>query len=169
MVTRSPKATVISWAIYSGESLSNILDTYIDFHRFLLPFRSRLFVADFMETTTNIQDVLNRFAKQFDVALTTAHLGKDFGTQQLHEIAATWKNTDGTPNELQSPRPSQVRAQMTVKYENEFLASPHLQKNLQIAEELHRSFVSSQRANGAAKATAAPQHTVSDPCITCAR
>jgi hypothetical protein len=140
-VTRTPRAAVLSWAIYSGHPLPDILDDYIDFHRFLLPYRSSLFVADFSATTTALEDVMKRFAEQFNVRLKPAPVGAAFCRERLEEISGSWTNQDGSPNELQAPRPSKVRADIARDREGEFEGSPRLRDGLKLAEEIHRAFV----------------------------
>ena len=68
-VIREPKAAAISWSIYKNQSLDWSLRYYIDFHRFLLPFQTELFLATFQETTRRMDRVLGRFARSFNLQL----------------------------------------------------------------------------------------------------
>ena len=144
-VIREPRSAAISWSIYHNQSLDWSLRYYIDFHRFLLPIQTELFVAPFRQTTRRIDLVLVRFAECFDLKLEPVALNESFVSERFTEIEQYWQAPDKPVNERQVARPSKVRSGMTAAYDSLIQKSRALQARLRDAEEVYGLFTKPNR------------------------
>jgi hypothetical protein len=106
---RKPEDAAISWAIYWNSPVEPCLDYYIDFHRILLPYASKMYVASFEEVTTDFDGLI----RQFNTSLNTRYglPGYEAGVV-FSRIEEESRNHKGELNELQICRPSLRRAEL---------------------------------------------------------
>src|SRR3954463_12597754 len=64
---RRPEDSVVSWTIFwrGQHELADSLDYYIDFHRALLPYREKIFVAVFERIIHEFESVMRQFNSRF--------------------------------------------------------------------------------------------------------
>ena len=130
---RKPEDAIMSWAIYWNSPVEPCLDYYIDFHRTLLPYASKLFLASFEAVTSDFEGLIRQFNSRMNAnyALPQCPAGTVFS-----RIEEESRNHKGEVNELQICRPSPRRAELKEKLAIE-IKSCVIAKKLEKARELH--------------------------------
>jgi len=135
---RRPEDAIISWVQYTNLSLRHCVDYYVDFHRILAPYRHRMLVVRFEQATTDAAAVIRTFAQHYHLEPRTVEVRAD---QLFSKIDSLWKSPDGSVNEMQVARPSDVRDQGRQAYLDQIRRSRHLQAQMVKAEALYRQFI----------------------------
>lgn len=154
---RKPDDAVISWAIVWGGYLEESLDYYIDFHRALLPYVSRLFVATFDMVTEDLGAVIGAFNVRFGTQYSPPPPGVE-GTSEV--FARIEQNSPLSGDEMTICRPSEKRVDLKQQLRQQLRENPVLIQKLEAATALYAAFTANalgrQQALRGAVAAAGP-------------
>ena len=142
LVLRTPRDAVISWSIFLNVPLAYAIDYYIDFHRILARYRTKMFVARFEDVTRDPQSVIDRFCARFDLAPIKSLPGDQRNTKvfELIDRMTNWTRPDGSVDEMKVARPSEKRHFVAERLALQIERSPELQQKLEAAEKLYQEF-----------------------------
>ena len=142
LMVRKPEDAVLSWVVFWKERVANCLDYYLDFHRALLPYLPRLFIAQFEEVTSQFDQVVIRFNQAFGTDYAPLVHNADTVSRCFAEMEQEQIGRRGFVDEMRVPRPSPDRAELKTAARKFLRESPGLAGKLQTANELYRVFAS---------------------------
>lgn len=147
-LVREPTDAALSWAIFweGRRTIEYTLEYYLDFHRALLPYRDELFIASFDEATGHFEQLLRRFNSRFGTAYISLAVDQSSLNRCVTCVEDWFRAPDGSVNEFTVPRPSPMRAELKAKLFQELRSSPGLLRKLAVANDLYKSFSSTQNS-----------------------
>ncbi len=139
---RRPEDSVISWTIFwrGQHELADSLDYYIDFHRALLPYREKIFVAVFERIIHEFESVMRQFNSRFGTDYAEPEPSQRTADARMAIIEDRFRGADGVINEHMVSRPSEKRAKLKGSLLAQLHGSKALTKKLGVADELYREF-----------------------------
>ncbi len=140
-VIRPPREAALSWSVFTGIPVGELLSYYVDFHRVLLPYRERMVVAPFREVTKDFGQTIARFTEQFGVACRAfthdeENVGKIFSDMENASAA----EHQGKVDETTVWRPSPAREALKAKLSGEVDGDHYLLALMREGETLYRQF-----------------------------
>ena len=140
-VIRPPREAALSWSVFTGIPVGELLSYYVDFHRVLLPYRDRMLVGPFKEVTKDFGQTIARFTEKFGVACQPfAHdeenVGKIFSDMENDQR----REHHGKVDETTIWRPSPERETLKAKLSGEVDGNHYLLSLMREGETLYRQF-----------------------------
>jgi hypothetical protein len=144
---RRPEDSVISWTIFwrGQHELADSLDYYIDFHRALLPYREKIFVAVFEQIIHEFDSVMREFNGRFGTDYAEPEPSQRAADARMAIIEDRFRGADGVINEHMVSRPSEKRAKLKGSLLAQLHESKVLRRKLGVADELYREFTELSR------------------------
>jgi hypothetical protein len=145
LTLRSPRDAVVSWSLYTHQSLRDCLHYYIDFHRVLLPYRKKMIIAPFENITVQPAHVIENFSRRVGLQTCLSETDKNNISAIFRLIEEDWRNGDGSLDEMKVARPSEQRRAAARALQLELDRSRSIRPVLRHAENLHRKFHEASR------------------------
>lgn len=141
LMMRKPADAAISWAIYWDNPVGLCLDYYIDFHRTLLPYTGKMFIARFEEVTYDFGSLVQQFNQQVGTHYNCP--SHDPGTVfSLIEAETNWHDPELDSRRI--CRPSPERARIKALLMKELTTSSKIAKKLDKARRLYYAIAGGQ-------------------------
>ncbi len=140
-VIRPPREAALSWSVFTGIPVGELLSYYVDFHRVLLPYRDRMLVGPFKEVTGDFGQTIARFTEKFGVACQAfthdeENVGRIFSDMENDQR----REHHGKVDETTIWRPSAERDALKAKLSGEVDGNRYLLMLMREGEALYRQF-----------------------------
>lgn len=112
LTLRQPEDSVVSWVILRKLPMDVVLSLYIDFHRVLLPHRSRLLVLNFSTITNDFSQVLRMINQRYKIGLTVPADPHALKEEAFARIDRYYEGLPGGYDPLKVARPHPKRDEM---------------------------------------------------------
>lgn len=145
LTLRSPRDAVVSWSLYTHQSLRDCLHYYIDFHRVLLPYRKKMIIAPFENITMEPAHVIENFGQRVGLQTCLCEVDRNDICEIFRSIEEDWRNGDGSLDEMKVARPSEQRRAAAHTLRLELDRSRSIRPVLLHAEKLYRKFHAASR------------------------
>jgi len=118
--------------VYSNASIVYSLESYIDFHKILLPYKTQIFITNFSEVISGMGTVIGKLNERFNLNLSELPNSDQFIQRVNETIQKLPWSTD--PKKISLPDP---RRNALIEAVREQMQSPRYKTLMKEAEELY--------------------------------
>ncbi len=140
LLLRTPRDTIISWHIYTGQPLEFIAWHYYLYYRILLPYKERVCLVTFEQLQHSFKQTIRACNKRFNLGLTELFDEQACQNAAFTTVDNSWTLPDGQIDQYRVGRPSQQRELLKENVETQF--STKCKSALIKADEVHTALIS---------------------------